>query len=243
MQFVLLARLPLDRGARHAVELISCYAATLLGLIVACRMLGMTWSSVQWLAAAMTVGLGFGLQEIFANLVSGLIILFERPIRIGDMVTVNGTTGRVSKMRIRATTITDFDRRELIVPNKKFITEDVINWTLSDPVTRIVTKVGISYSSDPSKAREVLLEIAADHPLVLDEPAASAVFTAFGSSTLDLELRAFLASRDNFPELQTDLHLEIEKRFAEAGLEIAFPQQDIHIRSIDTALLSQSRAA
>ncbi|MGE3778964.1 MAG: mechanosensitive ion channel domain-containing protein, partial [Pirellulaceae bacterium] len=131
LEITVLERLPIDHGGRHAAAIIFRYLVYLTGLMLACRTLSVSWTSVQWLAAAMTVGLGFGLQEIFANLVSGLIILFERPIRVGDLVTVNGTTGTVSRMQIRATTITDFDRREMIVPNKKFITEDVINWTLS----------------------------------------------------------------------------------------------------------------
>ncbi len=236
LEFAVVGRLPIDRGARHAILIISRYAATLIGLVVACRMIGMTWSSVQWLAAAMTVGLGFGLQEIFANLVSGLIILFERPIRIGDLVTVNGVTGRVTRMQIRATTITDFDRRELIVPNKKFITEDVVNWTLSDSITRMVIEVGVSYDSDPSTARDLLLQIAKDHPLVLDEPAPTSVFTSFGASTLDLELRAFLGSREEFSLLQNELNTEIQRQFGEQGLEIAFPQQDIRIRAIDPSI-------
>ncbi len=228
----LISRLPLDHGARHAIFIICRYVVVLLGGAVALRTIGVSWSSVQWLAAAMTVGLGFGLQEIFANLVSGLIILFERPIRIGDLVTVSGTTGKVTKMQIRATTITDFDRRELVVPNKKFITEDVVNWTLSDPVTRFVIPVGIAYGSDPVKAQQILLELAQKHPLVMRDPAPSAVFTSFGSSTLDLELRAFLPTRDHYPKVVHELNVDIERSFRKAGLEIAFPQQDIHIRSL-----------
>jgi potassium efflux system protein len=232
LEIAILGRLPIDAGVRHAAVIISRYTVTLLGAIIACRMLGMTWSSVQWLAAAMTVGLGFGLQEIFANLVSGLIILFERPIRIGDLVTVAGTTGKVTRMQIRATTITDFDRRELIVPNKKFITEDVVNWTLSDSVSRFVVPVGISYDCNPSRARDLLLQIAAEHPLVLNEPEPSAVFCGFGNSTLDLELRAFIATREHFVTVLNEVNTAIEQRFREANIEIAFPQQDIHIRGI-----------
>lgn len=236
LEISILARLPLDKGARNALTMISRYVVTLLGMIVASNIVGISWSSVQWLAAAMTVGLGFGLQEIFANMVSGLIILFERPIRIGDLVTVNGTTGKVTRMQIRATTITDFDRRELVVPNKRFITEDVVNWTLSDPVTRFVIPVGISYSSDPTIAYELLLGIAKEHSLILDEPAPTAVFVGFGASTLDLELRAFLASRDDYGRVLHEVNVAIERQFREAGIEIAFPQQDIHIRSITAAL-------
>ncbi len=240
LEFAVVGRLPIDRGARHAILIISRYVATLIGSIIACRMIGMTWSSVQWLAAAMTVGLGFGLQEIFANLVSGLIILFERPVRIGDLVTVNGTTGRVTRMQIRATTITDFDRRELIVPNKKFITEDVVNWTLSDSITRMVIEVGVAYDTDPKTAQDVLLQIAKKHPLVLEDPEPTAVFTSFGSSTLDLELRAYLGSREDFSLLQNELNTEIQRQFVEHGIDIAFPQQDIRIRAVDYSIVQNA---
>lgn len=232
LQLSILGRLPIDDGARHAIVALSRYLAMLIGLIVSFRMIGMTWASVQWLAAAMTVGLGFGLQEIFANLVSGIIILFERPIRIGDLVTVNGTTGKVTKMKIRATTITDFDRRETVVPNKRFITDDVVNWTLSDPISRVVIPVGIAYGCDPARAHEILLNLAHRHPLILSDPEPTAIFTGFGDSTLDLELRAFIGSREHFGTVLHELNLAIERAFREADLEIAFPQRDINIRSV-----------
>jgi potassium efflux system protein len=172
------------------------------------------------------------LQEIFANLVSGLIILFERPIRIGDLVTVNGITGNVTRMQIRATTITDFDRRELIVPNKKFITEDVVNWTLSDSISRLVLPVGIAYGSDTALAERTLLDCARRHPLVMDEPAAQALFKGFGDSTLDFELRIFIATREHYIEVLHQLNTAIDEAFRKENIEIAFPQQDLHIRSV-----------
>ena len=236
LEVSVLGRLPLNNGARHATVIISRYIVTLIGFILACRSIGISWSSVQWLAAAMTVGLGFGLQEIFANFISGLIILFERPIRIGDLVTVSNVTGKVTRMQIRATTITDFDRRELIVPNKRFITDEVINWTLSDPITRLVIPIGISYDSDPSKAHDLLLKTARLNPHILREPAPSAVFLEFGDSTLNLELRVFLGHREELPSIQHELNLAIERSFREAEIEIAFPQQDIHIRSVGGVL-------
>jgi potassium efflux system protein len=205
-------------------------------MIFACQTIGMRWSSVQWLVAAMTVGLGFGLQEIFANLVSGLIILFEQPIRLGDLVTVGGLTGKVTRMQIRATTITDFDRRELVVPNKKFITDDVINWTLTDPITRVVIPIGVAYGSDTKLTHNTLLGVAEKHPLVLREPAATAVFTGFGDSTLNFELRFYLGSRDVYGQVLHEMNTTIDEEFRQANLEIAFPQQDIHIRSIESVL-------
>jgi potassium efflux system protein len=175
--------------------------------------------------------LAFGLQEIFANFVSGIIILLERPVRVGDIVTVGEIEGRVTKLRMRATTIMDWNRRELLVPNKEFITGNVINWTLSDPVTRIVIPVGIAYGSDTRLAHELLLKAARDCALVLRDPAPMAVFRSFGESSLDFELRVFLANRDMWPEVTDQMHTGIDDEFRAAGIEISFPQRDLHIRS------------
>jgi len=233
LEAVLFQRLPLDSGGRYAATTLSRYAVTTVGWAWALNTVGVTWGSIQWLVAAMTVGLGFGLQEIFGNLVSGLILLFERPVRVGDLVTVGGTTGTVSKMRIRATTITDPDRRELVVPNKKFITDEFINWTLSDPITRVVFNIGVAYGSDTSLVHRLLLEIAEKHPLVLDEPAPSALMTGFGDSTLNFDLRIFIASRSSYVAVVHELNSAIEREFTAAGLEFAFPQRDLNIRSIE----------
>ena len=185
LEVTLLDRLNLDRGGRYAVSFVVKYLVLVVGIFLACRLLGFAWNRVQWLAAGLTVGLGFGLQEIFANLVSGIIILIERPIRVGDVVTVSGTTGTVTKMALRATTILDHDYRELIVPNKKFITEDVMNWTLSDHKSRLVIKVGVAYGSDTSLVQNTLMKVASRHPLVVREPEPRAAFCGFGNSTLD----------------------------------------------------------
>lgn len=233
-------RLPIDYGTRYALTAVTRYLISLIGIVTAFYLIGITWGSVQWLVAAMTVGLGFGLQEIFANFVSGLIILTERPVRVGDMVTVGGVTGKVTRVQIRATTITDFDRRELVVPNKKFITEDVINWTLSDPITRVVLPVGIAYQCDPKLAQRKLLEIARRHHLVLQDPEPTAIFMGFGDSTLDLELRVFMVGRDNLFQVRDELNLEINTAFKAANLEIAFPQRDLHIRSVDAKALVEN---
>ncbi len=233
LEISVLQKLPIDTGGRHAVTTIFRYLLTLVGLVVACRCIGITWASVQWLAAAMTVGLGFGLQEIFANLVSGLILLFERPIRVGDLVTVGGVTGNVTRMRIRATTILDFDRRELIVPNKKFITDDIVNWTLSDPVTRVVLPVGVAYGTDTNLTYEALMRVATANPHVMEEPPPTALFKGFGDSTLDFELRVFIPRRDVYTVLVHSLNTAIEQEFGKLGIEIAFPQRDIHIRTVN----------
>ncbi len=214
LELTLLGRLPLDQGGRQAVAILVRYAATLTGMLFACHAIKLSWESVQWLAAAMTVGLGFGLQEIFANLVSGLIILFERPIRAGDLVTVDNVTGNVTRMQMRATTITDFDRREFIVPNKRFITDNVINWTLSDPISRVVLPVGVAYGTDVDQVHGILMRIARREPMVLKEPAPVTMFKGFGDSTLDFDLRVFIAKRDFYVDVVNRINGAIAREFA-----------------------------
>jgi len=236
LEMLLLQRLRLQAGERYAITSVSRHAVVGVGIVLGRGAIGLGWAKVQWLAAAVTVGLGFGLQEIFANFVSGIIILFERPIRIGDVVTVGEVEGTVTRIRIRATTITDWNMRELIVPNKEFITGRLINWTLSDPTTRLVIPVGIAYGSNTQLATDLLLKIAREHDDVLAHPAPNVVFRAFGSSSLDFELRVYIATRDVWPRLTHSLHMTIDQEFRKAGIEIAFPQQDLHIRSIDVPL-------
>jgi potassium efflux system protein len=233
LQMVILDRLPLDRGGKYAISIVCRYVAGAIGLILACRMIGFSWNSVQWLVAAMSVGLGFGLQEIFANFVAGIIILLERPIRVGDFVTVNGTTGFVSRIQLRATMILDYDRRELIVPNKKFITDDVINWTLSDSITRVVIPVGIAYGSDTRLAHSVLLRVARDNSQVLRDPRPEVIFSGFGGSALDFELRVHIANREGYHEVLHQLHMAIDLEFRKQNIVIAFPQQDVHVKGLE----------
>jgi potassium efflux system protein len=236
LEMVVLQRLPLEPGARFAITTVSRYSITVVGVVVAFAAIGIGWSKVQWLVAAMTVGLGFGLQEIFANFVSGLILLMERPIRVGDIVTVGEVTGKVSRIRIRATTVTDWDLRELIVPNKEFVTGQIINWTLSDTLSRMTIHVGVAYGSDTKRTYDLLLKVADEHPLVLKEPAPHALLDGFGNSTLNFTLRVYMASRDIYLQLRHDLHVAIDNALRNAGIEIAFPQRDLHIRSIDEAV-------
>jgi potassium efflux system protein len=236
LEVALLQRLPIDAGGRYAATTITRYCITVIGVIVAFAQIGIGWSKVQWLIAAMTVGLGFGLQEIFANLVSGLMLLFERPIRIGDTVTVADTSGTVTRIRTRATTIVGWDRKELIIPNKEFITGRVVNWTLSDSTIRIILPVGIAYGSDTQKTREVLRRVVQAHPNVLADPPARILFVAFGESSLNFELRAYVGSIDHYLSTIDELHQSIDQAFRKAAIEIAFPQRDIHVRSIRDAL-------
>jgi potassium efflux system protein len=228
---IMLQRLPLDTGSRYAIITLLRYAITIIGVVVAFGALGLTWSKIHWLAAAITVGLGFGLQEIFGNFVSGIILLFERPIRVGDVVTVGELHGTVSRIRMRATTVVDWDRKDIVIPNKEFVTGRIINWTLSDPILRVVIPVGIAYGSDTALAEKLLLQVAREHPLLLKEPAPAAVFCGFGDSALNFELRAF-TQVDQFVRVKHELLTAIDQAFRSAGLDIAFPQRDIHIRTI-----------
>ena len=225
----------LGPGERYAYVTIVKYALVLVGLAFAFDAIGIGWSSVQWLVAAIGLGLGFGLQEIFANFISGLIILFERPIRVGDTVSVGEIHGTVSRIRIRATWITGFDRKELVVPNKTFVTGQLINWTLSDPVLRLEIPVGIAYGSDTDRAVEVLMRVAKDSILVLHDPVPHVFFQSFGDSSLLFELRVFTRGVQQRMRARHELHMSIDKAFREAGIEIAFPQRDLHVRSLPDA--------
>ncbi len=229
LEITLLKRMPLAPGTGYAVTTVCRYIIIVIGIIVAFRIIGITWSSLQWLVAALGVGLGFGLQEIVANFVSGLIILFERPFRVGDVVTVGDTSGTITHIRIRTTTITDWDRRELIVPNKDFITGKVTNWSLSDPITRIVVPVGIVYGSDTTLAEKLLMKVARENQNVLNRPEPSAYFLGFGDNSLNFELRVFIPDPLMRFKITHDLHQAINREFKKAGLVIAFPQRDVHL--------------
>ncbi|MDG2150391.1 MAG: mechanosensitive ion channel [Planctomycetota bacterium] len=231
LEIAILQRLPLQRAGRYAITTISRYLISVIGISLMFGSVGIGWETVQWLAAAMFVGLGFGLQEIFANFVSGLILLFERPIRVGDTVTVGDVTGSVTRIHMRATTLVTWDRTELIVPNREFITNQLVNWTLTDSVLRVIVKVGIAYGSDTKKAEELLRKVAAEQPDVLDEPKPRVVFTQFGDSTLDFELRVFVTDPELFRTISHPINNAIDREFKAAGIEIAFPQRDLHIRT------------
>ncbi|MHC4081215.1 MAG: mechanosensitive ion channel domain-containing protein, partial [Planctomycetota bacterium] len=232
LEITVLQRIPFEPGGRYATTTILRYTISIVGVVIAFAAIGVTWQKVQWIAAAITVGLGFGLQEIFGNFMSGLIILFERPIRVGDTVTVGDISGTVTRIRIRATTVTDWDRKELIIPNKEFVTTRINNWSLSDPILRIILPVGVAYGSDTQKATQLLLDVARACQHVLDDPPPRALFLGFGDSSLNLELRVFIPSIDSFLTTRHELHEAIDKAFREAGIEIAFPQRDIHVRSV-----------
>jgi potassium efflux system protein len=231
LEIMVLQNFNLARGSRYAITTIAQYAVAACGIIVVLSRLGMNWSQLGWIAAALSVGLGFGLQEVVANFVCGILIFVEQPVRVGDIVTVADVTGTVTRIQIRATTITDWDRKEFIVPNKEFITGRILNWTLSNTMSRITIDVGIAYGSDTDLACRLLLEAGREHPQVLDDPAPMAHFEGFGESSLDLKLRCYLATADNRLDIMHGLRTVIARKFKAAGLEIPFPQRDLHIRS------------
>ncbi|MGR5206966.1 mechanosensitive ion channel domain-containing protein [Vibrio sp. PNB23_22_7] len=230
LELLVLRKLELGPGTGYAITTLLRYLILMAGVMFAFSTLGFQWSRLQWLVAAFGVGLGFGLQEIFANFISGLILLFERPIRIGDIVTINDLSGTVSKIQTRATTIIDWDNKEIVVPNKTFITEKLINWSLSDSITRIVIPIGVAYGSDIEKVEQLLYDVAKEHSIVLDDPAPSVFFLSFGASSLDFELRVYINSIDHrLPTLHI-INSKIDKLFKQHGIEISFPQMDVHVR-------------
>jgi potassium efflux system protein len=236
LQISILQRLPLDPGSLYAITTLTRYVLVVVGVVAVFASVGIGWGQVQWMAAAVTVGLGFGLQEIFANFVSGIILLMERPIRVGDTVTVGGVTGTVMRIRMRATTIEDWDRKELVVPNKEFITNQLVNWTLGDSILRVIVKVGIAYGSDTALATKLLYDVAAKNPKVLADPPPRVVFVEFGDSSLNFDVRVFVGDPETARVIPHEINSAIDATFREAGIEIAFPQRDIHIRSVTDAL-------
>ena len=229
LEIIMLQRFSISSGGRYAATALSRYSIAAIGTLLAFSTIGASWSQIQWLAAALTVGIGFGLQEIVANFISGIIILFERPIRVGDVITVGDTDGVVTRIQIRATTIRNWDRQELLVPNKEFITGRLLNWSLSDQTTRIKVPVGVAYGSDVEKAMRLMNEAALGDESVLDEPKPSIIFEAFGDNTLNLVLRCFVGTQDARMPTLTRLHSAINQKFNEAGVVIAFPQRDVHL--------------
>ena len=229
LDMILLERFHKAPGSRYTITTLTTYAVVAVGTLLALNTLGAQWSQVQWLVAALGVGIGFGLQEIVANFVSGLIILFERPVRVGDIVTVGDTDGVVTKIRIRATTIRNWDRKELLVPNKEFITGRLLNWSLSDQITRIMVVVGVAYGTDVEKAHALMREAAAENERVLKDPKPILSFEGFGDNALTLILRVFIDDLDHRLATITDLHKAINRKFAQAGIVIAFPQRDLHL--------------
>ena len=234
LEVLIFSRVKLSQGTPYTITTLLTYVLVAVGGAWAFATLGMSWSKLQWLFAALSVGLGFGMQEIFANFVSGIILLFERPIRVGDTVTINGVSGTVAKIRIRAITLIDFDRKEVIVPNKSFVTGQVINWALSNTMTRLVINVGVAYGSNLELVKKLLLQAANEQTTVLKDPEPRAYFLSFGASTLDHELRVYVAQLAERTNTIDALNRRINELFAENNIDIAFNQLDVFIKNNDT---------
>jgi potassium efflux system protein len=228
LELILQKRSLLDLGARIAVGSLVRYAIIIFGVSASFSLLGISWSKVQWLAAALTFGLGFGLQEIVANFVSGLILLTERPVRVGDAVSIGNLQGRVTRIQIRCTTVTLWDRSEMIVPNKEFVTSKLINWTLSDSRRRMDIPLRVAYGSDLEKVKEAMLDAAQANPDVLDKPPPQALLLGFGEDSIKFELRIFvdfgkgLAAKDA-------VQMEVDRVFRERGIDFALPSLNIEL--------------
>jgi potassium efflux system protein len=235
LELWVLGRTSLDSGARYAVASLARYALIVLGTLIVLSFLSVPYEQLGWLLAAASVGLGFGLQEIVANFVSGIILLLERPVRVGDVVTIDDTTGVVSRIQMRATTVTNWDRKELVIPNKDLITQKLLNWSLTNVINRLTVEVGVAYGTDPDRVREILLRVVEAHPSVLKDPAPLISFETFGDSSLNFAVRVFLEKLDNRIAVTHQINTAIANAFRDAGIEIPFPQRDLHVAFADGA--------
>lgn len=227
LEVMVLSRLTLKQGSAYAISSLLSYIIVGTGIVMGLATLGVSWDKLQWLVAALSVGLGFGLQEIFANFISGLIILFERPIRIGDTITIGNLHGTVSRIRIRATTVTDFDRKEIIIPNKTFVTDQLINWSLSDNVTRVVLTYGVAHGSDMPKVHQLLRQAADENPRVLSDPEPQVFCLSYGQHSLNFELRIFVNDLLDRLFAADEVNCRVDELFREAGVRIAYEQMDV----------------
>lgn len=231
LEMMVLSRINLAQGSAYAATTMLSYLIVATGAVLFFALLGVTWDKLQWLVTALMVGLGFGLQEIFANFVSGIILLFERPIRIGDVVTISGQSGTVSRIRIRATTIIDFDRKEMVIPNRVFVTSSLTNWTLSDSITRIVLVLGFAYETDLPKARQLIQQALKENPRVMRDPAASIVFTGISASTFDHEVRFYVRELSDRSLATDEMLNHLSSLFREHEIDMAFNQLDVFIKN------------
>ena len=235
LRFVLevdvLQHLDLPRGVPGAITRVTHYALVVLGVMIGASAAGLDFSRINLIVGALGVGIGFGLQNVVNNFVSGLILLFERPIRVGDKIQLAELFGTVKNIGMRASIVRTFQGAEVIVPNANLISAEVINWTLSDDRRRMELPVGVTYGTDPENVINILVEVAKEHPDVMSDPEPAALFRGFGDSSLDFQLRAW--TRGDFVQVSSDLLVAVNCALADAGIEIPFPQRDLHLRSVD----------
>jgi potassium-dependent mechanosensitive channel len=225
-----------DRGIRDSIKKLLHYSLILIGFLFAMSLVGLELRNFAVLAGAFGIGIGFGLQNIVNNFVSGLILLFERPIKAGDMIIVDNEWGTVRKIGLRSTVVTTLDESEIIVPNSLLVAEKVTNWSLSSALCRITIPVGVAYGSDVPLVLRILIEAGKENAVVLDDPAPSPLFRGFGDSSLDFELRVWISDvRDRF-RVRSEICQFIDRRFREEEVVIPFPQRDLHLRSVDAEI-------
>lgn len=228
LEVLVLSRLRLAQGSAYATTTLLSYVIFGTGIVVTLSTLGVSWNKLQWLVAALSVGIGFGMQEIFANFISGLIILFERPVRIGDLVTIGGVTGTVKRIHIRATHIIDSDRKEVIVPNKTFVTSQLINWTLTDTVTRIVLTFVVNRGADLEKVRTLLLQAAQENSRVMRDPAPTAQLSLYAPGGLTHELKFYVKELGDRGAATDELNRRIDQLFADNEINLSStPKMDV----------------
>lgn len=228
-----LRRRQVDAGVRMSMARLVHYILVLVGFMIALSALGFDLQNVTILGGALGIGIGFGLQTVVSNFVCGLILLFERPLKVGDVIELDGQRGRVKKLGLRATVIQTFDQAEVVVPNNDLISNQVTNWTLADRQMRLTIPVGVAYGSDIARVMQTLAEIAKENTSVLKDPPPQILFASLGASSLDFDFRVWLSDYGDRRRVQSELLLEIDRRFREQDIEIPFPQSDLHLRSVD----------
>ncbi len=240
LQHRVLIHTPLGLPQQYAVAKVISYLVFIFGLAVGLESIGLNLNSLVVVGGALGLGVGLGLQPVVANFVAGLILLFEQPIRIGDRIEVGNTFGDVVDIRGRSTWVRTNDNIVIIVPNSDFITKQLTNWTVNDRQVRISVPVGVGYASDPEEVREVLLGLARANAAVLADPAPDVIFRALGDNSLSFELRVWTETMLQSPTaLRSELYFVIFKSFSERGIEMPFPQRDLHLRSVDAGVMEQ----
>lgn len=236
----ILPRFEIDRGVQFMLTRLTHYLVMIVGFVVAFQFVGIDLSGLAVVFGLLSVGIGFGLQNVTSNFISGLILLFERPIQVGDRVTVGDTEGDVVSINMRSTTIRSLDNISIIVPNSEFISSTVINWSHGDPKIIISVNVGVSYTSDLDVVLKTLKEIGAGHPDVLKNPEPVVFLRNFGDSSWDMRLRVCIDSPKKYHKTLSEINCAIVQKFRERGVEIPYPQRDLHVRSpLPVPLLSE----